>query len=548
MPDIFKNMILRRLLFVLIFIKTLHGFGQTTPPHYYHNPPNCGVNNLFFNSGVCNKFQFIYTQAEIATMTTPVTGSISISRIWFRHGGGSSDPSTTLSNLEIKMGHTTLTNPAGQFNSNFNAGTPVTVLTSASYIYTPLIGAAGVSSDNWTFIDLQTPFTYNFSDNICIELSFSNSSGYIVGHFADNGGIPISQYAGSNSATNADGSTARPVFGISAGSAPCPPVTVTTSQTNVSCNGAADGSATVVASGGTSFTYAWSPSGGSNSTASGLEAGTYTCTITNECGNSTTQSFTITEPDVYQLNATVVQPTCGNNNGCIYFDPTPAGTYFYDWPFPTVMIVDSLCDLALGSYEITITNIDGCTVDTTILLTDNSTLQIDASPENSTIDLGDSIQLNAIGGDSYSWNPSTGLSCSDCPDPLAAPTENTTYIVTGTDANGCSGSDTVFITVLPEPVKCADVYVPTVFSPNGNGNAANKMICVYGGCITEINFEIYNRWGEKVFETNDVTLSECWDGTFKGKPLNSGSFVYKLIVTLTTNETIEKSGNIVLIR
>jgi len=74
------------------------------------------------------------------------------------------------------------------------------------------------------------------------------------------------------------------------------------------------------------------------------------------------------------------------------------------------------------------------------------------------------------------------------------------------------------------------------------------MICVYGGCVSKLSFVIYNRWGEKVFETTDVSLTECWDGTFKGKSLNSGSFVYKLIVTLTNNEVIEESGNITLIR
>ena len=272
---------LKKFLFFFIFIQAIACYCQTVPTHYSHNPANSGVNNLFFNSGACNKFQFIYTQAEIAAMTTPVTGPINISRIWFRHGGGTSDPSTILSDLVIKMGHTTLTNPTGIFNSNFNAGAPVTVLTSTNYTYTPLIGAAGVPSNNWTFIDLLTPFSYNFSDNLCVEISFSNSSGFIVGNFADNGGIPISQYAGANTATNANGSTARPVFGISGGATPCPSVTATSSQINVTCNGGSDGSATVVASGGTSFTYSWSPSGGSNATASGLSAGNYSCTITN---------------------------------------------------------------------------------------------------------------------------------------------------------------------------------------------------------------------------------------------------------------------------
>ncbi|MFN6038078.1 MAG: gliding motility-associated C-terminal domain-containing protein [Bacteroidota bacterium] len=71
----------------------------------------------------------------------------------------------------------------------------------------------------------------------------------------------------------------------------------------------------------------------------------------------------------FSLNATVVQPTCGNNNGCISFAPSPTDTYFYLWPFPTIMIVDSVCGLASGSYQISITNSSGCTVDTTIVLT-----------------------------------------------------------------------------------------------------------------------------------------------------------------------------------
>ncbi|MCE2712822.1 MAG: gliding motility-associated C-terminal domain-containing protein [Cryomorphaceae bacterium] len=339
-----------------------------------------------------------------------------------------------------------------------------------------------------------------------------------------------------------------PLGGFAAcNSNPCPPVTVTASQTNATCNGATDGSATVVASGGASFTYAWSPSGGSNATASGLAAGTYTCTISNECGNSTTQSFTITEPEGYQLNATVVQPTCGNENGCISFDPTPAGTYFYTWPFPSNWTVDSVCDLAPGSYDITINSVNGCPIDTTIILTDINSLAVEASPESSTISLGDSIQLSATGGVSYTWSPSNGLSCLDCANPIATPNLSTIYFVTATDLNGCSGSDSVYVTVLPVSIECGDVYIPTVFAPKGIGSAANKTICVYGNCITQLTFEIYNRWGEKVFETTDLTLSECWDGTYEGKELNAGTFLYKLVVTLN-NETIEDSGTITLIR
>jgi gliding motility-associated-like protein len=328
---------------------------------------------------------------------------------------------------------------------------------------------------------------------------------------------------------------------------PCPPVTVTESQSDVTCPGQTDGSATVIASGGTTFTYAWSPSGGTSATTTGLTAGTYTCTITNECGNSTTQNFTITEPEAYQLNASVVQPACGNDNGCISFDPTPAGTYLYTWPFPTIMIVDSVCDLAPGSYDITINSMNGCPVDTTIILTDGNSVVVDASPENSTINPGNSIQLNATGGIAYTWSPASGLSCSDCPDPIASPIVSTLYIVTGTDENGCTGTDTVYVTIFPVPVECAEIFVPTVFSPNGDNRNEKLVVCgLAGGCVTEYKFEVFDRWGQSVFISEDITLH--WDGQFKDKELNSAVFVYKLYAVKADSTVIETSGNVTLTR
>ena len=70
----------------------------------------------------------------------------------------------------------------------------------------------------------------------------------------------------------------------------------------------------------------------------------------------------------FQLNALVQQPSCGQSNGSISFSPTPQDTYFYNWPFPTTGNVSSVANLSAGDYFITITNISGCTKDTTITL------------------------------------------------------------------------------------------------------------------------------------------------------------------------------------
>ncbi len=143
---------------------------------------------------------------------------------------------------------------------------------------------------------------------------------------------------------------------------------------NASCPNLFNGTATALPSGGNApYTYVWS-NAASTAQISGLAAGQYAVTVTDTNACIGTASVTVTQPDAYQLNATVVQPSCGNNNGCISFDPTPAGTYFYNWPFPTVMIVDSVCGLAPGSYDISITSIDGCSIDTTIILTNSTSV------------------------------------------------------------------------------------------------------------------------------------------------------------------------------
>jgi gliding motility-associated-like protein len=150
--------------------------------------------------------------------------------------------------------------------------------------------------------------------------------------------------------------------------------------------------------------------------------------------------------------------------------------------------------------------------------------------------------MNATGGSIYSWTPDTDLSCSDCPDPIASPLESTDYCVTVIE-NGCM--DTACVKILVN-LDCGDLYVPNVFTPQSGDD--NSLECVLGGCVVQLHFRIYDRWGELVFETFDQ--GECWDGTHKrnGKPMSTAVFVYILDATLANGEEIHKSGNISLVR
>jgi len=163
---------------------------------------------------------------------------------------------------------------------------------------------------------------------------------------------------------------------------------------------------------------------------------------------------------------------------------------------------------------------------------------------DTTIELGDTAALTVFGADSHVWSPINDLSCSDCFNPAAYPKETTTYCVVGTNQFGCY--DTACVEVKVEII-CDELFVPTAFAPGNEGDPENECLRLYGtNCVKELDFKIYNRWGEVVFRTNDVR--DCWDGLHKGEELNTNVFVYSLEVTLKSDEKISRKGNITLIK
>ena len=101
-----------------------------------------------------------------------------------------------------------------------------------------------------------------------------------------------------------------------------------------------------------------------------------------------------------------------------------------------------------------------------------------------------------------------------------------------------------FILALQNDILCGDVFVPNAFSPNDDG--MNDLECVMNKCIVSMHFVIYDRWGEKVFETNDPKF--CWDGTYRGQLMNDATFMYKLEAVLNNGQQVSKKGNVSLIR
>ena len=340
--------------------------------------------------------------------------------------------------------------------------------------------------------------------------------------------------------TDANGCTSNGTVTVSNSNGP----TVSCVVSNISCFGGTNGAAMAQVSGGTSpYSYAWTPSGGTNATASNLSAGSYVVQVTDNSGCIGTTSVSITEPTQIIITETIIPSSCTTDNGSVSGVVSGGtGPYTYTWN-PSGQTGTNISNLAPGSTaSLAVSDAQDCATSESYLIEGVGTINVTASPISTSILSGQSVVINAFGAASYQWSPPDDLSCSTCASTSASPTATTLYTVTGTAPNGCTGQAEVMIYVTEV---CGDIYVPTIFSPSSLNNE-NKQACVYGNCIAELDYSIYDRWGQSVFETKDQNA--CWDGKYKGKELNAGVFAYKLTIKLQSGDFVIRSGNITLLK
>jgi len=147
----------------------------------------------------------------------------------------------------------------------------------------------------------------------------------------------------------------------------------------------------------------------------------------------------------------------------------------------------------------------------------------------------------------YAWSPGYYLDCTDCADPVANPTFNTTYIMRVTDINNCVNEDTILV----KPICSEESYfIPNTFSPNNDG--VNDAFYPRGKGLYNIqSMRIFNRWGQLVFERKDFpanTASKGWDGTSNGRPAPADVYVYIIEVVCNNAQVIALRGDVTLIR
>lgn len=330
-------------------------------------------------------------------------------------------------------------------------------------------------------------------------------------------------------------------------------LTLNLSHTDVLCNGGNTGSVSATAGAGVSpYTYALT-GGTSNSTGlfSNLIAGAYIVTATDDFGCTVSDNETVSEPALLTSNYNVVNLTCFESEDG-EFTITPAGGTS-GYTFSTSEGTNNtgvFTGLEADDYPYTVTDANGCTDTGTVTITQPDEIFVTVLPDSAIADLGEGVQLIATTNYDpsavYNWTPITGLNCSDCANPTAVINNSMTYTVSvSVDINGntCTTSQRVPVTIIPN----YDLFIPNAFTPDGDGY--NDYFEFYGNKqgIQFIEVMLFNRIGEKVFESNDIYFK--WDGKYKGVVQQPGVYVYTInTVYVDGNRKEIYKGGITLIR
>ncbi len=390
-------------------------------------------------------------------------------------------PSITANDTSICQGISHTIIPLGGVSYTYSPGGSATVspLITTDYIITGIGANSCVNKDTITITVLSVPAIAKDSTNVLcngtssgsIDLTVSGTSTPYTfdwgGGITDEDRTSLSASLYSCTVTGANDCAKTVTVNITQ---PSEITSAISAQTNVLCNGASTGAATVSVSGGISpYTYSWSPSGGNAATASGLSEGSYTCTITdfNEC--TKTQNATITQPATSVSGTTAItHVSCyDGSTGAINLSPS-GGTAPYNFNWGGGITTEDRTGLSAGSYSVTITDANGCMASVSATLTEPTSSVSGTSATTHVSCYGGSngeINLTATGGTApYTFNWGGGITTEDRTDLSAG-----TYAVTITDTNGCTASVSTTITQPTDSISGTTAITHVSCNDGSNG-------------------------------------------------------------------------------
>ena len=321
----------------------------------------------------------------------------------------------------------------------------------------------------------------------------------------------------------------------------------------ISCFGEHDGSIEAISSGEDPFQYSWS-TGDTTQSITGLGAGDYDVLITDANGCLASEAIALNQPGVFSIGFEVSQPDCFTNEAGTISVLQSGGVLPVRYSKDGITYQSSpiFTDLSAGSYTIIALDANDCKAKEIIMINVSVDISVDLGDDQvimpgdtSTIEALVNVPFDSLA--SITWTGLMNPNCPTCLTQFVAPIITTAYTVSVSNAQGCTDLDSMIVFVQ----RNIDIYIPNVFSPNGDGINDHLLISA-GTDVEEIeSFTIFDRWGNMIylnehFLPNDP--SEAWDGKRKSVTLNPGVYAYKMIAHFSDGRSEVRYGDITLMR
>ncbi len=302
----------------------------------------------------------------------------------------------------------------------------------------------------------------------------------------------------------------------------------------------------------TGYIYSWTPPADLDNTTtatvvySGAASTDLYVTVSTPAGCKSNDSAHIT---VFPGNFATITPDhysfCPHDTAVPTVNITAGVGASYHWS-PAMYLDDSTSSapvirpVSTQNYTIVVTTINGCK-DTLHYYATVFPAALISIPDSVVLYPGESYQIDPLTNcNSFKWFPPAGLNADNVSNPLATPDISTRYIVNGTTSDGCKSTDSIDIIVNPDGL----LVLPNAFTPGTGAN--NEFKIIKRGIATLNYFRIFNRWGNLLFETNNI--DKGWDGTYNGQPQPLAVYVYEVQAVTSSGAIFNKKGNVTIIR
>ena len=279
--------------------------------------------------------------------------------------------------------------------------------------------------------------------------------------------------------------------------------------------------------------------------------GNYSVKLSTFDGCDSTVNLALTVNTISYTKPTVIY--CKKDSSIIDLSITslPSNNYTVKWinGIDTTISNNSqykITDTISGNISFEISYGNNCKIQDTIFYIVNPLPQIEAVADKVIVSYNETVQLDIITTDdlSYNWTPTKSLNNADLKNPIATINQTTIFTVNVTDKNNCKNSDTIKIEFL-DNCKNIDVFIPTAFSPNGDGINDCFMMRAKAK-FNEFQMLVFNRYGEKIFESN--SQADCWNGTFKNASCSADVYAYSINFKCVDGSIFSRKGNVTLFK